>query len=89
MFGEKMREPLGPPTWTMCVATVPSGADDPTVASVAVCRLATADDVADMRRDSDAAIISVAAAKPIKAEAMTDLKKYILMCVDFSFELRR
>lgn len=60
----------------MWVLTIPSAAAD----GDAVERLPAAD-VADARRDSDAAIgigeCVVAAAKPIRAETRTDLEKYM------------
>jgi hypothetical protein len=76
--GEKMRVPLGPPTWTTCVLT------DPTAALVAPDGAAECTE--DAARLSDAAIAEVswlvAAANPSRADAMIDLEKYILatMC---------
>jgi len=93
LLGLKISVPFGPPTWTTCVATVPSdGAIGSVEASVDVCMLAIADEVVAMSMDSDAAgIICVAAEKLTRAEAMIDLEKSILSCVclGYSFEMGR
>jgi hypothetical protein len=81
LLGEKMSEPLGPPTWTMCVLTIPAGVVDPDSDEPPVDKLPRADAVAEARRDSDAATEDCAAAKPMRAETMTDLEKYILFVV--------
>lgn len=76
LLGEKMREPLGPPTWTMCVLTIPAGVASP---ATPVDRLPRAEDTADC-----------AAAKPARAATTIDLEKYMIVLVIFVlFELGR
>lgn len=70
LFGEKIREPLGPPTWTMCVLTIPAGVVEP---ATPVDRLPRAEDTADC-----------AAAKPMRAATTIDLEKYMVMVVILS-----
>jgi hypothetical protein len=70
LFGEKTSEPLGPPTWMMCVLTMPAGAFDPDCDREPVDMLARADATEDC-----------AAAKPMRADTMTDLEKYMLIVV--------
>jgi hypothetical protein len=88
LLGKKASEPLGPPTWMMCVFTIPAAAMAPGAIAPAADELPVdmpilADFVADIRRDSDAATASedVAAAKPIRAEAMSDVEKSMLSVV--------
>lgn len=68
----------------MCVLTMPAGVAEPD-AKEPVDKLPAADAVADASRDSDAATEEcvVAAAKPIRADTMTDLEKYIFEVVWF------
>jgi hypothetical protein len=74
----------------MCVATIPAGAIPAPADGLPVDIPITADFVADLRRDSDAAIAGedCAAAKPIRAEAMSDVEKSMLIVV-FRFVGRR
>jgi hypothetical protein len=75
LFGEKTREPFGPPTWMTCVGAIPAGVFPPAAAEP-VDKLPGADAMDDF-----------AAAKPMRAETMTDLEKSILTFVDgWSFE---
>jgi hypothetical protein len=69
----------------MCVFTIPAAAIAPGAADeLPVDMPIMADFVADPRRDSDAATASedCAAAKPMRADIMTDLEKYILIVVE-------
>jgi hypothetical protein len=61
----------------MCVLTIPAGAIDPPADELPVDKLPLAD------RVSDAAIgrEDCAAAKPIRADTMTDFEKYMLIVV--------
>jgi hypothetical protein len=70
LFGEKTSEPLGPPTWMMCVLTMPAGALDPDCDTEPVDMLPRADATEDC-----------AAAKPMRADTMTDVEKYMLIVV--------
>jgi hypothetical protein len=86
LLGEKISVPLGPPTLTTCVTTIPSAAGATPVedSTAPVDKLPTADAVADARRAaSDAIMWFVAAAKPMRADAITDRVKYMLICVGF------
>jgi hypothetical protein len=67
----------------MCVATIPAAAIAPPADALPVDMPILADPVADMRRDSDAPTgrEDVAAAKPIRAEAMSDVEKSMLIVV--------
>jgi hypothetical protein len=72
------------------VLTIPAGVVEPGVDELPVDRLPRADAVADARRDSDATMGSedCAAAKPTRADTMTDFEKYILIgCAVVLFEL--
>jgi hypothetical protein len=85
LLGEKVSEPLAPPTSTMCVGTIPvmpeSDDEDPD-AELAVDSIPAADAVAEARRDSDAEREwVVAAAEPIRTKTMADLEKYMLSVV--------
>lgn len=73
-----MRLPFGPPTWTTCVLTIPAGAPG---IEVSIETGVGADTVA--ARVSDAAMVPspacvVAAAKPSRADAITDLEKSMM-----------
>lgn len=70
--GENMSEPLGPPTLTMCVLTMPAGVVEP---NTPVAADPNAEPVADARMES---MEDCAAAKPITADTMVALEKYIL-----------
>ena len=72
MFGKKANDPLGPPTWTTCVFTMPD-----VVLDDAVDRLPAAEEAAEARRDAD----DCAAAKPIRVDTMIDLEMYMLAAV--------
>jgi hypothetical protein len=65
----------------MCVLTIPAGVVDPDSDELPLDKLPRADPVAEARRDSDAATEDCAAAKPIRADTMTDLEKYMLTVV--------
>ena len=81
LLGEKIREPLGPPTLTMCVLTIPAGVvvsvTEP-LPALLVDRLPVAEDVLDANMASEAIIGDCAEARPIRAETTVDLEKYIL-----------
>jgi hypothetical protein len=70
LFGEKTSVPLGPPTWMMCVLTMPAAALDPDCDAEPVDMLAFADATEDC-----------AAAKPKRADTMTDVEKCMLTVV--------
>jgi hypothetical protein len=77
----------------MCVLTIPAaaiapGAIVPAADEPPVDMPILADFVADIRRDSDAATASedCAAAKPIRAEAMSDVEKSMLSVVFWFLE---
>jgi hypothetical protein len=80
-----VRDPLGPPTWTMCVLTIPEGVvdcDSDPLAALPVDKLPAAEAVpAAIIMDSDAMTDDCAEARPIRAEMMVDLEKSILMVV--------
>jgi hypothetical protein len=84
LLGKKASDPFGPPTWIMCVLTIPAAAIPPGADELPVDIPTLADFVADFRRDSDAATAreDCAAAKPIRADMRTDLEKYILIVVE-------
>jgi len=60
------------------VVTIPAGISAPEDAAPALDKLTGADAVAAARRDSDAAMEEVAATKPVRAKATTDVEKCIL-----------
>jgi hypothetical protein len=81
LLGEKIREPLGPPTLTMCVLTIPEGvvvsAREP-LPALPVDRLPEAEPVLDAIMASEAIKGDCAVARPMRAETTVDLEKYIL-----------
>jgi ABC-type uncharacterized transport system involved in gliding motility auxiliary subunit len=89
LLGEKVSEPLAPPTSTMCVGTMPAPDDedpdeDPDE-ELAVESMPAADAVAEARREPDAEREwVVAAAEHMRTEAMADLEKYMLTAVMFA-----
>jgi hypothetical protein len=62
----------------MWVLTIPAGAVDPDSEELPLDKLPRAEAVAEARREEMGAC---AAAKPIRADTMTDLEKYILIVV--------
>jgi len=79
LLGEKVSEPLAPPTSTMCVGTMPAPDEEDPDDELAVESMPAADAVAEASRDSDAEREwVVAAAEPIRTETMADLEKYML-----------
>lgn len=82
LLGENVMVPLGPPTWTICVLTIPEGVVDCDSDPLPVDTLPLADAVADASSfDSDAAMDDCAAAKPMRADTTSDLEKNILIAV--------
>lgn len=64
LLGRNVRDPLGPPTWTMCVVTMPSGAEP--AAADPVDKTTGADNIDEG---------DCAAAKPMRADRTTDCEK--------------
>jgi hypothetical protein len=85
LLGEKVSEPLAPPTSTMCVGTMPAPDDEDPDEELAVESMPAADAVAAARREPDAEREwVVAAAEHTRTEAMADLEKYMLTAVMFA-----
>jgi hypothetical protein len=84
LLGEKTSEPLGPPTWTICVLTIPEGVvdcDSEPLPALPVDKLPRAEAVEDAIMASEAMIDDCAEARPMRADTMVDLEKYMLMIV--------
>lgn len=77
LFGRKDNDPFGPPTWTMCVLTMPDDELSP------VERLPDADCAPDAAKTTGEG--DCAAANPMRALTMMDFEKYIFAIVVFTW----
>jgi hypothetical protein len=80
LSGEKVRAPLGPPTWTTWVATIPSAAALAMPVDAAAALVARVSEAATPVDAPISPACVVAAPSPARADTMNDLEKYILLC---------